>query len=61
MTKVKYSIQRLVNVTSMHHLDIHKSDTLFNQCVSGAVVVKKKYVMRDDADENIARIFGQID
>ena len=33
-------------------IDLHKED---------GIVVKKVYVNRDDAEENISRIFGQID
>ena len=55
------TVERIFNATSMHHIDLHKEDAFYNQCVSGAVVVKRVYVQRDDAEENISRIFGQID
>jgi hypothetical protein len=59
--KTVKTVERIFNATSMHHCDLHKEDVFYNQCVSGAVVVKRVYVQRDDAEENISRIFGQID
>ena len=46
------TVEHIFNATSMHHIDLHKED---------GIVVKKVYVNRDDAEENISRIFGQID
>jgi len=43
------TVERIFNATSMHHLDKYYED---------GVLVKKKYVLRDDAEENISRIFG---
>ncbi len=58
MVKVKKSVQRLVNATSMYDCILHKEDAYFNQCVSGAKVVRKEYVARKDIEENLARIYG---
>mgnify|MGYP003650637701 FL=1 len=46
------TVERIFNATSMHHIDLHKED---------GILVKRVYVQRDDAEENISSIFGQID
>ena len=46
------TVERLFNATSMYHIDLHKED---------GILVKRVYVQRDDAEENIKNIFGQID
>ena len=46
------TVERIFNATSMHHIDLHKED---------GILVKRVYVQRDDAEENISSIFGHID
>jgi len=46
------TVERIFNATSMHHIDLHKED---------GILVKRVYVQRDDAEENISSIFGKID
>ena len=47
--KVIKTVKRLINATSMHHIDLHMENGL---------IKKRVYIDRDDAEENINKIYG---